>query len=268
MHTVVVIPTYNERANVLPLIERCLALPARPDLFFVDDNSPDGTGELLESLRAGHPGLRVLHRPGKLGLGSAYRQAFRLLLKEPYDCFVEMDADLSHRPESLPDLFHAAREADLVIGSRYSAGGGVKNWCPFRLLLSRTANHIARRLLGLTVMDATAGFRCYRRELLAALDHLDIRSNGYAFQVEMTYFSQLMGFRLREVPIVFEDRLRAASKMCRSEITRAAATLLRLLLHRLSRQGAADRLRLAAEGLGPKVPPRPAGLCEQPPVDF
>jgi glycosyltransferase involved in cell wall biosynthesis len=143
MRTVVVIPTYNELENIVPLVERCVALPFSPDLYFIDDGSPDGTGELLESLRPSYPRLRVMHRPEKLGLGSAYRQAFRLLLQESYDRYLAMDADLSHRPESIPDLLRASSDSDLVIGSRYSTGGATKNWSAARRLLSRTANQVA-----------------------------------------------------------------------------------------------------------------------------
>jgi dolichol-phosphate mannosyltransferase len=239
MRTVVVIPTYNERENILSLVERCVALPLCLDLYFIDDGSPDGTGEFLESLRSTYPCLRVMHRPGKLGLGSAYRQAFRLLLKESYDRYVAMDADLSHRPESIPDLLRASDEADLVIGSRYCLGGVTKNWSAVRQLLSRTSNKVARSLLGLKVLDATAGFRCYRPELLAALDRLDIRSNGYSFQVEMTYYSELQGFRVREEPILFEERVQATSKMSRSEIALGMHSLYRLSIHRFF--GRADR---------------------------
>jgi len=253
MKAVVVIPTYNERDNIRPLVERLFALPIELDLYFVDDGSPDGTGEFLESLRVIYPRLRVLHRPGKLGLGTAYRHAFHVLLKEPYDCFIEMDADLSHRPELIPDLLHLSADADLVIGSRYVPGGGWSRGPFARLLLSRMANHATRWILGLRARDATAGFRCYRRELLAALDRLDIRSNGYSFQVEMTYYSEAMGFRVQEEPILFEDRVHAKSKMSRLEIARAARTLLRLWLHRLTGRGSRDRMRLAGEGLGPVV---------------
>jgi len=235
MRTVVVIPTYNEHENILPLIERCVALPLCPDLYFIDDGSPDGTGSLLESLRSSYPFLRVMHRPVKLGLGSAYRQAFGLLLSESYDRYVAMDADLSHRPEFIPNLLRASGEADLVIGSRYCTGGGTKNWSAARRLLSRTANHAARSLLRLNVKDVTAGFRCYRRELLAALDGVDMQSNGYSFQVETTYYAQLMGFRIREEPILFEERVQAKSKMSRSEVTSAMHTVCRLLIHRCSR---------------------------------
>lgn len=247
MRTVVVIPTYNERINILPLIERCMALPIPLDLFFVDDGSPDGTGEYLESLRSTYPCLRVMHRSGKLGLGTAYRQAFGSLLTEPYDRYVAMDADLSHPPESIPDLLCASAEADLVIASRYIDGGICKDWSAARRLLSRTANGVARTLLSLDVMDATAGFRCYRRELLDALNRVNVRSNGYSFQIEMTYYSQLMGFRLTEVPIVFEDRVRGRSKMSHSEITGAIQTLVRLSLHRCSGQSLPHDIQLPAK---------------------
>ena len=253
MKTVVVIPSYNESDNIRHLVERIFALPIEVDLFFVDDGSPDGTGELLESLRATYPHLRVLHRPSKLGLGTAYRHAFHILLKEPYDRFISMDADLSHRPESIPDLLRASETADLVIGSRYQPGGGTRNCSLARRLLSRMANRVARGALGLKARDVTAGFRCYRRELLAALDRLDVRSNGYSFLVEMTYYSQAMGFRVREEPILFADRVHAKSKMSRIEIVRAIQTLLRLWFHRVTGRGSRDRMRLAGEGLGPMV---------------
>jgi len=253
MKAVVVIPTYNERENVCLLIDRLSALPLDLDLFFVDDGSPDGTGELLESLRKSHPRLRVLHRPGKLGLGTAYRHAFHMLLSESYDRFISMDADLSHRPESIPDLLRASEVAHLVIGSRYSQGGGTKNCSFLRRILSRVANGVARGMLGLKEQDVTAGFRCYRRELMAALDRLDVRSNGYSFLVEMTYYCQAMGFRLQEVPILFEDRVHAKSKMSRIEIVRAVGTLLRLWSHRVTGGASRDRMRLAGEGLGPAM---------------
>jgi glycosyltransferase involved in cell wall biosynthesis len=246
MRAVVVIPTYNERENVRGLVERILHLPGEPvDLFFIDDNSPDGTGRMLDDLSAHEPRLKVLHRPGKMGLGSAYREAYRALLKQPYDCFIPMDADLSHCPEMIPTLLNASTDAHLVIGSRYCPGGGSKNWSLVRRTLSFTANHLCRVLLGLKSKDSTAGFRCYRRELLVALDQLNIRSNGYAFQVEMTYYSQWLGSQLREVPITFEERVQAKSKMCRSEITSAVTTMARLWVHRMLGGGAEARKVLA-----------------------
>jgi len=233
---VVVIPTYNEYDNIKLLVDRILALQVPLDLFFVDDGSPDGTGRLLDDLSASRPQVRVLHRPSKLGLGTAYRQAYRLLLKERYDVFVQMDADLSHRPEEIPSLIRAAEGADLVIGSRYCSGGGSREWPLGRRMLSRGANHLSRHLLGLTAQDATAGFRCYRRILLETLDAMDIQANGYAFQVEMAYYSQLTGFRVCEVPITFEDRLHAMSKMGHSEIRSGIRALASLAVQRLRRK--------------------------------
>jgi glycosyltransferase involved in cell wall biosynthesis len=242
MRAVVVIPTYNERDNIAPLVARLTALagPEVPgglamplDLFFVDDNSPDGTGQLLESMRAGTPNLRVLHRSGKLGLGTAYRTAFRQLLAEGYDRLLSMDADLSHAPESIPALLQASEEADLVVGSRYVAGGGTQACSAARRALSQTANAGARLLLGLTLRDATAGFRCYRRDLLADLDRRDIRSNGYSYLLEMSYYAQRLGYRLCEVPIRFDNRVHAQSKMSRKEIWLASRTLFRLAGDRL-----------------------------------
>jgi glycosyltransferase involved in cell wall biosynthesis len=229
MKCALVIPTYNERANIHPLIERIRATSAHLDLFFVDDASPDGTGEVLDSLRSSHPGLRVLHRSGKLGLGSAYRQAFHGLVNEGYDRIISMDADLSHPPEAIPDLLRRSEEVDLVIGSRYVPGGQVVDCSRMRQGLSRTANALARRLLGLSVRDVTSGFRCYRRELLAALDQVGIRSNGYSFLVEITYYTKAMGFRVGEVPILFHNRTLAKSKMGWTEVAKAILTLFRLV---------------------------------------
>ena len=230
---VVVIPTYNEYHNIRPLVDRILALSLPLDLFFVDDASPDGTGRLLDEICGSLPRGRVLHRPGKLGLGTAYREAYRILLKEDYTYFLQMDADLSHRPEDLGRLIQSAMEADLVIGSRYCSGGGSKNWPLARRMLSQTANSISKSLLGLAVKDSTAGFRCYRRAALESLDAIDIRANGYAFQIEMAYYSQYMGFRILEIPIIFDDRKRAKSKMSYREINGAATTLARLSMQRL-----------------------------------
>jgi len=233
MRAVVVIPTYMEYHNVGPLIERIRALPIPPlDLFFVDDGSPDGTGRYLEELKGKDSRIDVLHRPGKLGLGSAYREAYRTLLDKSYDGFLAMDADLSHPPERIPALLAASDRADLVIGSRYCPGGGTRNWSAFRKLLSRSANAISRSLLSLTVHDATAGFRFYSAKLIRALDRLDIRSGGYAYQIEMVYYTQCLGFRTCEIPILFEERTEAKSKMNHQEVWLAASTLYRLWRHR------------------------------------
>ncbi len=234
---IVVIPTYNEYDNIKLLVDRILALPVPLDLFFVDDGSPDGTGQLLDDLSASRPQLRVIHRPSKLGLGTAYRQAYRVLLKERYDLFVQMDADLSHEPEEIPIMIRATEQADLVIGSRYCAGGGSWNWPLARHMLSRGANYLSRGVLGLSTCDSTAGFRCYRRTLLESLSAMDIQANGYAFQIEMTYYSHLLGFRVCEVPITFEDRRHATSKMSHLEIRSAIRTLASLAVHRIRRKG-------------------------------
>ena len=233
MRTIIVVPTYNELENVGILVHRLASLPFPLELLFIDDNSPDGTGDFLETLCQKHKWMRVMHRPQKKGLGSAYREAYRMLLRESYELFIAMDADLSHQPETIPDLLRSASNSDLVIGSRYCPGGETKNWPFRRRLLSQTANQLAKTLLGLRVNDATAGFRCYRRNLLEALNQLDVQSEGYAYQIEMTYFSQLLGFRIREQPIVFEDRRRATSKLNSSEVISAMHTLSRLGAHRL-----------------------------------
>jgi dolichol-phosphate mannosyltransferase len=238
---VAIIPTYNERDNIPLLVERLLALPLNLDLFFVDDDSPDQTGQFLESLRATMPRLRVCHRRAKLGIGTAYREAFRLLLHEPYDRYIAMDADLSHPPESIPSLLKAANHADLVIGSRYIEYGGSINCPVYRKLFSRTANQISRLALGFTVRDATAGFRCYRRELLLALNKIAIHSNGYSFQLEVTYATLALGYRIREVPIIFRDRNYAKSKLGMNEILGAAQTLLRLGVHHAIGKACPDR---------------------------
>jgi|SRR5689334_24914312 dolichol-phosphate mannosyltransferase len=231
MKAVAVIPTYNERANIPMLVERLLALPLDLDLFFVDDASPDHSGELLDSMQARVPRLRVHHRRKKLGIGTAYRQAFHMLLREPYDRYIAMDADLSHPPESIPALLGATDDADLAIGSRYVAHGGSVDCTAHRKLLSRTANHLSRLALGLTVRDATAGFRCYRRHLLSILDQIAMRSNGYSFQLEVTYVTQALGYRIQEVPIIFHDRIHDRSKLGAGELVAAAQTLFRLGLH-------------------------------------
>ena len=249
MRCVVVIPTYNERDNVLFLIKQLVALPLDLDLFFVDDASPDGTGTLLDSLRTTYPQLRVMHRPRKLGLGSAYRQSFHSLLHNGYDRFMAMDADLSHPPKFIPTLLRASQEADLVIGSRYVQGGGAKNWSRARHMLSRLANRVSNGMLCLEAHDLTAGFRCYRHELLSSLDRIDIRSNGFAFQIEMTYYTKAMGFRVHEEPILFEERRSAKSKLSCREIGGAMRTLIRLWLHRVSGRQKHLRVRPSQHGV-------------------
>ncbi|HYC33143.1 MAG TPA: polyprenol monophosphomannose synthase [Gemmatimonadales bacterium] len=209
----VVIPTYNERANLPLIVPQILAQDARLEVLVVDDNSPDGTGKLADELAATDSRVHVLHRPGKAGLGKAYIAGFRWALERKYDFIIEMDADFSHDPKFLPHLLHAAREADLVLGSRYRDGVNVINWPISRLLLSLGANQYARWVTGLPLTDSTGGFKCFRREVLEAIDLDRVRSNGYSFQIEMSFRAWRKGFRLSEIPIVFTDRVEGQSKM-------------------------------------------------------
>ena len=212
----VCIPTYNERENLEAICRAVLAAEPRADILVVDDNSPDGTGELADALAHSEPRIQVLHRERKDGLGRAYLHAFRWALEHSYAYVVEMDADFSHDPRTLPRLIDAAeRGADLVLGSRYVAGGGTVNWGLGRKLISRGGSLYARSVLGVSVHDLTGGFKCFRRQVLEKLDLTHIRSTGYAFQVELTYRAVHAGFRVVEVPITFEDRRVGQSKMSR-----------------------------------------------------
>ena len=209
----VVIPTYNERVNLAHIAPLILQQDARLELLVVDDNSPDGTGQLADELAAADPRVHVLHRPTKAGLGKAYIAGFRWALERKYDLIFEMDADFSHDPKYLTDLLRAIEDADLVIGSRYRTGVNVINWPISRLLLSLGANQYARWITGLPLTDSTGGFKCFRRRVLEAIDLERVRSNGYSFQIEMSFRAWKKGFRLREVPIVFTDRVEGQSKM-------------------------------------------------------
>jgi glycosyltransferase involved in cell wall biosynthesis len=225
----VIIPTYNEADNLRELVAAILDLDIGVQILVVDDNSPDGTGQLAEQLSRSWPeAVRVLHRPGKLGLGTAYCAGFEFGLDRAYRYFVTMDADFSHPPARLPALLAAASANDVVIGSRYVPGGQVVG-SPFkRRLLSRGANLLAAFLLHLPARDCTAGFRCYRRHVLETVDFRGILSEGYSFLIEMLYHCQQAGFTICEVPITFRDRARGRSKISRIEIFKAFHTLLRL----------------------------------------
>jgi dolichol-phosphate mannosyltransferase len=210
----VIIPTYNERENIKPLCEQVLAQLPVCDILIVDDGSPDGTGALCDELHAREPRIRVLHRSGKLGLGTAYIAGFRYALEHGYEYIFEMDADFSHDPAYLPSLLAAAKEgADVVIGSRRIPGGGTENWGAIRQLVSSGGSLYARTILGLPVRDLTSGFKCFRRRVLETIDLDAVRSNGYSFQIEVTYRASQAGFRIAEVPIVFVDRRVGQSKM-------------------------------------------------------
>lgn len=210
----VVVPTYNESMNLPQIVPQILAQDPRIEVLVVDDNSPDGTGRLADEMARSNPRVHVLHRPGKQGLGTAYLAGFRWALERPYELIFEMDADFSHDPAHLKEFLKAAEGADLVLGSRYLAGRvTVVNWPMGRLLLSYFANVYARWVTGLRIWDLTGGFKCFRRRVLEAIDLSQVRSNGYAFQIEMSVRAWRKKFRLAEVPIVFVDRTEGQSKM-------------------------------------------------------
>ncbi len=212
--SLIVIPTYNERENLRAIAAAIHEVFPETHILVVDDNSPDGTGEVADELAARDERIHVLHRPGKMGLGTAYVEGFRKGLAEGYELIWEMDADFSHDPRFLPAMLDAIQNgADLAIGSRYVPGGGTENWGLGRKLLSRGGGLYSRMILGVPIRDLTSGFRCYRRRVLEALDLSGIRSEGYAFQIEMAYRTHKAGFHVVEVPILFVDRRVGQSKM-------------------------------------------------------
>ncbi|HYL28486.1 MAG TPA: polyprenol monophosphomannose synthase [Gemmatimonadales bacterium] len=231
----VVVPTYNERVNVPLIVPAILGQDPRIDVLVVDDSSPDGTGELADQLAAENPRVHVLHRTQKEGLGKAYIAGFRWALDHGYDLIFEMDADFSHDPRFLPTFLDAIQDADLVIGSRYKTGVNVINWPISRLLLSLGANQYARLVTGLPLADSTGGFKCFRRRVLEAIPLERVRSNGYAFQIEMSYLAWRKGFRLKEIPIVFTDRVEGQSKMNRKIVREAVWMVWWLRLRSLGR---------------------------------
>ncbi len=243
MRSLVIIPTYNERENIDPLVGAIFAAVPDVDILIVDDNSPDGTGLAADALAAGDGRVEVLHRHGKGGLGTAYVAGFRHAIAHGYDRVVEMDADFSHRPEDLPLLLGASEGADVVIGSRAVPGGRVEGWSFLRHIISRGGSLYARTLLGLPVRDCTGGFKCFRREVLATLDLERVKAHGYGFQVEMNYLCHRAGFRIVEVPIVFPDRRVGRSKMSKRIILEAAT-----LVWRLRRHGGTSAVRPVAQG--------------------
>jgi len=229
----VVIPTYNEAPNVLNIVPQVLSQDPRLEVLVVDDNSPDGTGRLVDELAAKNPRVHVLHREGKLGLGTAYIRGFKWALERGYDYVFEMDADFSHDPAHLKEFLKAIEGADIVLGSRYLDGKvTVVNWPMGRLMLSYCANIYARWITGLRIWDLTGGFKCFRRRVLETIDLSQVRSNGYAFQIEMSVRAWRKGFKFREIPIVFVDRTEGQSKMNRSIVREAVWMVPRLRLQR------------------------------------
>jgi dolichol-phosphate mannosyltransferase len=225
----VIIPTYNERENIIRIVEQVLAQDTRLEVLVVDDNSPDGTGRIADELSEANPRIHALHREKKLGLGTAYLAGFRWALERTYAYVFEMDADFSHDPAHLPQFLAAVEKADLVLGSRYRFGKvTVVNWPMPRLILSYSANVYARIVTGLPLFDATGGFKCFRREVLESIDLTKVRSNGYAFQIEMSFRAWNKGFRIAEIPIVFVDRTEGESKMSKRIVREAVWMVWRL----------------------------------------
>lgn len=220
--TLVIIPTYNEKENVRGIVTAVLEQSPNVEVLIVDDGSPDGTGDIVVEMQKKEVRLHLLRRAGKLGLGTAYITGFKWGLARDYANIMEMDADFSHDPKEIPNFLRAIEEADLVLGSRYTDGAvRVVNWPLSRLMLSKGASLYVRIITGMPVMDPTGGFKCFRRPVLEALDLESIRCNGYAFQIEMSYRTWMRGFRIREIPITFTDRLAGKSKMS-SQIVREA----------------------------------------------
>jgi len=228
----IVIPTYNEIANLEPLLNSVLGHVPAAHVLIVDDNSPDGTGRRADEIAATDARVHVLHRAGKEGLGRAYVAGLGWGVERGYDRIVQMDADFSHDPASVPDLLEASKKYDLVLGSRYVPGGGTENWGLVRRILSRGGSLYARMILGLPQNDLTGGFKCWRREVLAAIDLSSVRSDGYSFQIEMTYRAVLKGFSVVEVPIRFVDRVDGVSKMSKRIVIEAVGMVWRLRMNR------------------------------------
>ena len=227
----VCIPTYNERDNIEAIARAALAADPRIDVLVIDDNSPDGTGAIADALSASDSRAHVLHRPAKQGLGRAYLDGFRWALSRGYSFVLEMDADFSHHPKYLPALLDRAEGgADLVLGSRYIPGGGTVNWGAVRKLVIRAGSLYARTILRLPQRDLTGGFKCFRRRVLESIDLASVHSTGYAFQIELTYRAIKKGFRVEEIPIVFEDRRVGQSKLSRGIILEALAMVWKLRL--------------------------------------
>ncbi len=217
----IIFPTYNEKENIETIVTAVLGKDEIIEVLVVDDNSPDGTGAVVDGMAAGNPRIHVMHRERKSGLGTAYIAGFKWAIEHRYDYVFEMDADFSHSPDYLPDFLETIRDHDLVLGSRYISGVNVINWPMSRLLLSYYANVYTRLVTGLPVRDATGGFKCFRREVLEAIDLDQVKSNGYTFQIEMSLRAWKRRFRIKEIPIIFVDRQHGASKMSKKIVREA-----------------------------------------------
>lgn len=231
--TLIIVPTFNELDNITKLIPDLLSRSANPDILIVDDNSPDGTAEFIQQLAVSNDRIHLIKREKKMGLGTAYIEGFKFALKNNYDFIFEMDADYSHDPKEIPNFLNAIQENDLVLGSRYCNGVNVVNWPMRRLLLSYFANIYTRVITGLPVKDATGGFKCFRRKVLETINLDRVKSNGYAFQIEMTYKAFKKGFRIKEIPIIFIDRMKGKSKMSKRIVREAIFMVWKLRLRSL-----------------------------------
>ena len=236
MRPLIIIPTYNERDNIQKLIPLLMELDISLSVLVVDDNSPDGTGKLVNDMSEQNDRIHILHRPGKLGLGSAYIAGFKHAIQQDVDCIFEMDADFSHDPDMISEFLEKLETCDVVIGSRYISGINVVNWPMSRLLLSYFANFYTRVITGMSIQDATSGFKCFKREVLELIDLDRVRSDGYAFQIEMNFRCWRKGFRICEIPIIFVDRHSGTSKMSRRIICEAIWIVCWLRLQRLFRR--------------------------------
>jgi dolichol-phosphate mannosyltransferase len=232
--SLIIIPTFNELENVQKLIPDVFGRYKNVDILIVDDNSPDGTGTYIDDLSKSMQGLKIIHRPMKMGLGTAYIDGFKFAIQNNYSYIFEMDADYSHDPKEIKNFLRAIKNKDLVLGSRYISGVNVVNWPMSRLLLSYFANMYTRIITGLPIRDATGGFKCFRREVLEAINFDNIKSNGYAFQIEMTYKAWKKGFKVGEIPIVFVDRVKGKSKMSKKIVREAVSMVWKLRFKSLS----------------------------------
>lgn len=223
----IILPTYNERDNIVPMVKALRTQVPNATIWIVDDNSPDGTGSIADALASADSQVEVLHRPSKLGLGTAYVEAFQRALSHDFDTVIQMDADFSHDPAYLPELLAAIRYADLVIGSRYTTGGGTRNWSLFRRIISKGGNVVAEVGLGVKVRDATGGFRVFRRSTLEQLHFDDLQLRGYGFQIEVVFQVERRGLRVVEVPIVFVERAAGTSKMSKDIALEAMLHIIR-----------------------------------------
>jgi dolichol-phosphate mannosyltransferase len=230
MKALIIVPTYNEKENIERLVNAVLKQHEAIELLIIDDGSPDGTGAIVEQMMTSEPRLHIIKRPGKMGLGSAYVTGFKHALKQDYDYIMEMDADFSHNPDDIPKLLEAAQDNDLVIGSRYCNGINIINWPIERLMISYFASKYVRLITGMPIKDPTGGFKCFNRKVLEKIDLDNIRSEGYSFQIEMNYKAWVRGFKLKEVSIVFTERVDGHSKMSKKIVYEAAWMVWKLKL--------------------------------------